>query len=94
MDKAILVMEMPKSCWQCNLHSYYYCNVAGYCVDKYMDVDAEHRPDWCPLMPAPEHEMIWYDDEWSDFERGYNSCLDEILGGIYYESEISETDDS
>ena len=85
MDKAVLVMEMPKSCWQCNLHNYHFCDVEGYCIDDYMNV--EHRPSWCPLMSVPEYECIWHDDERSDYERGFNACLDEILGGIYYESE-------
>ena len=85
MDKVILVMDTPESCWQCVLHSYRYCDVAGRCVDKYMDVDAKNRPEWCPLMPIPEREFIWHDDEGSDWERGFNACLDEILGGSDFE---------
>ena len=54
------------------------------CDDKDIPYDDEAccspKPDWCPLQEAPEYEPIWYDDERSDYERGWNACLDNILG--------------
>lgn len=30
-------------------------------------------------MEKPERELEWYDDEQSDWERGYNACLDTMF---------------
>ena len=76
MNKAILVMEMPEGCWQCNLHNYHYCDVTGKCINEFMNT--EHRPDWCPLESPPKHMLIWNNDD--DWSHGYNACLDEIIG--------------
>ena len=55
-------------------------------TDLYRDyILTNTKPDWCPLNPAPEHELLWHDDESDDWARGYNACLDEILGGSDYE---------
>lgn len=78
MDKAILVIDMPASCDKCPLllrHDEERC-----CIPEKRN-SFTTKPDWCPLMSAPEPELIWYDDEQSDWERGYNFCLKEILGG-------------
>ena len=79
MSKAILVLDMPNMCCECPMFT----------------EDTSHRPicaftgfqiigckdDRCPLCPLPEKELIWYEDEASDWARGYNSCIDEITGG-------------
>lgn len=85
MDKAILVIDMPKCCNECPIcASYaesafsireYWCTVS-----ENTDVDPYDKPKWCPLKPAPEEQLIWFDDEGSDWERGYNNCLREIVG--------------
>ena len=85
MDKAILVIDMPKCCRECPVcasyaesafsHREYWCSP----MDN-RDVHPENKPDWCPLKPAPEEQEVWYDDERSDWERGYNNCLREIAG--------------
>lgn len=40
------------------------------------DIDSENKPDWCPLKPLPERELIWFEDEESDYERGFNACIE------------------
>lgn len=81
MSKAILVLdEMPQ-----------YCLACPFCYEKYhegswCDLLNESVPQWkilelCPLKEAPEYQFEWNNDIAGDWERGYNACLDEILGG-------------
>jgi hypothetical protein len=82
MDKAILVIDMPDSCDKCSLfHGFYSdmtCGANNYSINYPYPKD--FRQDWCPLQRAPEEQEIWFDDERSDWERGYNNCLREIVG--------------
>lgn len=72
MGKSILVMDTPQNCGECKL--LYYCH-------KYDDIiQTDLIPDWCPLVEAPEEQMVWHEGSDSDWERGYNSCLRQIVG--------------
>lgn len=87
MDKAILLMDVPEKCIDCNLcvldmdaslSCYYYkreiCNNVG---------ENNSRPEWCPLkeLPKEDHENH-YPDEWEDgYADGWNECIREITGG-------------
>lgn len=87
MAKAVLVMDMPKSCFGCN---FMYCdeeNDTETCqaTETERDIDLiEDRPDWCPLRELPEREteMTDADDLGRDYVRGtmdgWNACLDAI----------------
>ena len=94
MAKAVLVMDMPESCFGCN---FLYCNAdAGIdsCqameVSRIVDSETYEKPEWCPLRELPEKK--------EEFElrkckgsmkgtwkvplienKGFNACLDEIL---------------
>ena len=83
--KAILVIDMPDKCSNCKLSEIYMgyleCNVYG----KQLITDV--KPNWCPLKPLPEFR----DEHYKSFSlelsqiinsenRGYNDCLQEILG--------------
>ena len=38
------------------------------------------KPSWCPLREVPEKkDPILFEPD--DYYRGYNDCLDDILGG-------------
>ena len=79
--KAILIMDMPSSCMECQFcynEDFPMCEAGG---RRIKDDDIEKRQEWCPLREVPQYEYEWYDDEKSDYERGYNACIDEILGG-------------
>jgi len=85
MDKAILVIDMPYSCDDCPLC--YGNDISDWCLvmghfrgDVWGHTTNHTKPDWCPLNPAPEEQEIWFDDERSDWERGYNNCVREIVG--------------
>lgn len=84
-EKAILVIDMPKGCYECPLavetvHSYDACCITGSRIISY------DKFDWCPLKPMPEKYDIEAeknkphdrDYDW-EFEGGYNACIDEIL---------------
>ncbi len=83
MSKAILVIDMPKCCSECKLlndnYDYPECIITGE-TKGYTFRTREQKMDKCPLKPAPEEQLIWYDDESSDWERGYNNCVREIMG--------------
>ena len=81
MSQAILVIDMPESCDKCPLfHGFYTdmtCGANNYGINYPYPKD--FRQDWCPLKPAPQEQDVWFEDD--DWERGYNNCVREILGG-------------
>ena len=88
MAKAVLVMDMPENCADCQLAdddpSGLYCPLAD---DYYDGTDStEDKASWCPLRELPEkketvHPQECYDNSyWTDeMKAGFNACLDEIL---------------
>lgn len=78
MSKSILVMDTPEACIDCPCH---FAEDTGrvWCGKDKKEVLADDietfKPDWCPAKDLPEkYELVSM-----DFERGYNTCLDEIL---------------
>ena len=81
--KAILVMDMPKSCCSCNM-----CNSNDECILQDEDANFKASDSWeelrkgCPLKPMIEkkdrNKVV------GDYLRGrcdsYNTCIDEVLG--------------
>ena len=79
MGKAILVIDMPKDCEECQFK--YQKGIDGnWCsaMPGGFIGFTTNIPEWCPLKPVPSK----YDMEYStsDFEAGFNSCINEILG--------------
>ena len=92
LQKVVLTMKDPLFCSNCplakpagyNHNGKWICSIghAGKSIEwvfEPIDEDARCRPDWCPLKPMPEHHLVWHDDERGDYDKGYNSCLDELL---------------
>ena len=90
MDKAILVIDMPKCCNACPIcASYaesafsireYWCTVSE---NTY--VDPYDKPKWCPLKPAPEKydvlDAIKNNPDYDpSYDMGRNDCIDDIIG--------------
>ena len=88
MKKAVLLMDVPEKCLDCNLCvldmdgsiSCYYnkreiCSNVG---------ENNSRPNWCPLKSLPDRKEITETYKWEDrlpsFKCGWNWCLDEITG--------------
>ena len=95
MSKAILVMDMPESCFYCDcchIKDYYYrrkiydekfCGIENMEVTFYHDqayYDNYTKPDWCPLKPLPEKEDVNLFNDRAGYSLGWNACIDEILG--------------
>lgn len=88
MSKAVLVMDMPESCFGCN---FLYCNAdAGIdsCqameVSRIVDSETYERPDWCPLRELPKKMEVCGKYPQPDriepsYKAGWNACLDKIL---------------
>lgn len=93
--KAMLVFDMPKDCLYCPCFrakneefDFDDCKLAL----RPLTVDErDNKPNWCPLKPMPKKKIhiakynIWKGYSKEDKEimienRGYNKCVDEILG--------------
>lgn len=92
MAKAILVMDMPGSCFGCN---FCHINSSGgedrcqaFEVSRAVNSETYEKPDWCPLRELPEKKETTYpqacytNSYWTDeMKAGFNTCLNEMLGG-------------
>ena len=79
--KAILVMDMPSSCEECNFHQYGICHAVRKCITG-TPKGLKEKPDWCPLKPMPQRANH---PDWCDggrYDKGYNACIDEIMKGV------------
>lgn len=82
MAKAVLVMDMPDCCADCQLAD---DDPSGlYCVpaDKYYDGEesTEDRASWCPLRELPEKKERRIGEHGERmFRAGFNACLNEIM---------------
>ena len=72
MSKAVLVMDIPKDCYECKLQDWLTCRIAKKCNTSHS------RPDWCPLRELPKKKSVYTNGHYSD---GYNACIDELLKG-------------
>ena len=93
MSKAILILDMPKTCEDCQLRNFNQCY--GLPLDRTIieEWDGEDvfkkRNHICPLKPLPQkldandwHRMFSGKYEIREAKgEGYNFCLNEILGG-------------
>ena len=78
--KAILIIDMPKTCGHCDCadREYGTCNA----LHDIRECDWQGRPEWCPLKPLPElrrKEKYAYTYELT-YDQGYNRAIKEITG--------------
>ena len=88
MAKAVLVMDMPESCFGCN-----FCHInsnggedrcQAFEVSRVVNSETYEKPDWCPLRELPEKMKVCGKYPQPDriapsYKVGWNACLDEIL---------------
>lgn len=78
--KAVLVIDVPNSCDDCELNRCYN-DIHIYCNQPCNTARCgEIVPEWCPLRPLPHSKQIenrWFSD---DYSKGWNDCLDAIMG--------------
>lgn len=83
MSKAILVIDMPKSCEYCVLYSEFIGDKPR-CSATYLPTRNNKAKSHCPLKPMPEKvEGSMWNTDIGEFYEGYNRCIDEILGGSH-----------
>lgn len=87
MNKAILVIDMPRHCSECPVCEAweaipsleeYYCN-----IEKKEVMDIYRKPDWCPLKAKPRIKFTYVnddDDATVNYKRGWNDCVKKIMG--------------
>ena len=87
MGKVVLIMDMPKNCYECKLQVR---NMVGdyICVINHKNADnCASRGTWCPLKEVPEKidEKPVSEYEFGSLGKGYevgwNACLKAILNG-------------
>lgn len=84
--KAILVIDMPESCYECQFQGMggrdlelLTCSLNHWCVDN-----PNERPSWCPLRPLPSKRKIPFTKTFgTPFNKGkakgWNDCIDAII---------------
>ena len=89
--KAVLVIDMPTSCYACQLRVSGENCAYDYCSAKNMDLEEDAFPSWCPLKELPKKTNIYPEFEnigdidarlayFCGNEDGWNDCIDEITG--------------
>ena len=83
MAKAVLVMDMPESCFGCNLCHIDYKEERATCqayeTVKEVNSGTFKKPNWCPLRELPERKITYTDLDADNKANGWNDCLDVIL---------------
>ena len=82
MAKVMLIMDMPSSCGECVC---FHESANDICVKAKREVKIDEKPTWCPLREVPQKMELYGVRD--GFARGYNVCIDEILGGESDEKE-------
>ena len=91
MPKAVLIMDMPESCGECNFNDFGANGILTcICIDDYMELEDDMdtcRPDWCPFRELPEKMEVCgtYNADYyakggkmPSYKTGWNACLDAI----------------
>lgn len=88
MAKAVLVMDMPECCVDCDCGYFerYAKELNLVCGATGEDANNVAKPDWCPLRELPEKKEthtvleLHSNGRWSEgMKAGFNICLGEIL---------------
>ena len=97
MSKAILVMDMPDSCFHCDcchekpydrryrIEGEKFCGIEDMEVSKYYDSfysEEPMRPSWCPLQEQPIEEEEG-SDCFDEFEDGYAQGWNDCIEEIF-----------
>ena len=79
MSKAVLLVDMPKSCDECQMidEQYHFCAVPWFGEDV-TDYVACRHPE-CPLIAFPEKQKLTMADQGQDLiTMGWNACIETI----------------
>lgn len=94
MSKAMLVMDMPKNCGNCDFIRNYEdgafsrnphccCELIWFLEEEDYRVNPNSLDKNCPLREVPQKQSL--NGTLSEFQKGvrsgYNACIDEIMKG-------------
>lgn len=89
MSKAVLVMDMPESCYKCEMRIIENDTLRGicaFCGVKHKEVplgNKGERVPWCPLKPLPKKQELTFHEPGQDaITMGWNACIEEIEGNL------------
>lgn len=83
MSKAMLIMDMPSRCIECQFcdnEDFPMCEAGG---RRIKDDNIEKRQEWCPLKEVPQKKEdnlsihLPYNE---GYINGWNDCIKEMLG--------------
>ncbi len=82
MSVYIPGMEMPKSCYFCEMYEaeLYWCSAAKRDIDSFDDYDS--RSSFCPLVPVPEHGRLMDKDAFIDGCKALSSNDPHDIAGM------------
>lgn len=91
--KAILIIDMPKTCLDCRFCRELHEGIEACCeiVDDPVDdslcrtIECEYgycqgKPEWCPIKLLPERRQ-YNQDYFNGDVKGWNDCLQNIIEG-------------
>lgn len=91
--KAVLVIDKPKNCYECNLcaEEVIYGKTEFVCKGYESIIESLDGNDWCPLRSLPQKKVgddlyerygSWTlgDEKEASYRVGFNDCIDEITG--------------
>ena len=90
MSKAVLVIDMPSNCKDCNMsvlgiepHTGQMCFRCVHHPTIMVLPKETKRPDWCPLRELPNPKEKGKAENILEIfsNAGYNACIDELLKG-------------
>ncbi|MED9905264.1 MAG: hypothetical protein UFG06_13925 [Lachnospiraceae bacterium] len=85
MAKAVLVIEMPENCNQCDsciIGSVVFCGISGKKIEQEI-MNESKTSEKCPLRELPKkknYEKLSDTNPAKAWGNGWNACLDEIEG--------------
>lgn len=96
MEKAILVVDMPKSCDMCDftemVNGKLYCGIPG-CGELAEDYIA-CRAEFCPLQPMPEKREGEFSTNWIPCSERLPNIGERVLLWVYGQSHIGKRIDA
>ena len=79
MCKGIIITNYPSGCMNCNKNMLDICGIERMSVQPWARKE-KTKPRWCPIKPLPEKKTDSIIAYKYPYEKGYNTCIDEILG--------------
>lgn len=86
MSEAVIVLDMPKSCWECRFHvvsDLYSLEEESVCEAKcrvLKESTMKNKPKWCPLKPMPEAIPIdWLIKTQEEYSQRYGEVYKAVV---------------